>query len=103
ERLLEGAGIRHYFDAVVSVEEVRSFKPDPAVYTHLLYNCGVPAGQLCLVSSNPFDVLGAGHAGLQTAWLRRDPENLFDPWGMRPNITLESFGEVASRLPELFQ
>lgn len=103
ERLLEGAGIRHYFEAVVSVEDVRSFKPDPAVYAHLLHSCGVTAERLCLVSSNPFDVLGAARAGLQTAWLRRDPENLFDPWDTRPDMTLESFGELASRLPEFFK
>ncbi|HBP6530131.1 haloacid dehalogenase type II [Pseudomonas aeruginosa] len=103
ERLLESAGIRQYFEAVVSVEAVRSFKPAPAVYTHLLHRCGVTAEGLCLVSSNPFDVLGAAHAGLCTAWLRRDPENLFDPWDRAPDLTIENVGELATRLPELFK
>ena len=34
-KLLEGAGILQYFDDIVSVEEVRRFKPDPAVYAYL--------------------------------------------------------------------
>ncbi|MDP2245699.1 haloacid dehalogenase type II [Pseudomonas sp.] len=103
QRLLERAGIGHYFTSVVSVEDVRSFKPDPAVYAHLVRSCGVPAAQLCLVSSNPFDVLGAAHAGLRSAWLRRDPTSQFDPWESQPDITLEGFGEVASRLSAVYR
>jgi len=99
ERLLLRAGIRDYFAAVVSVEAVRSFKPDPAVYAHLVGVCGLPAAQVCLVSANPFDVLGAAHAGLRTAWLRRDPASVFDPWGAEPDIVLESLDGIASRLP----
>lgn len=102
QRLLERAGIDHYFRSVVSVEDIRSFKPDPAVYAHLLRSCGVPATQLCMLSSNPFDVLGAAHAGLRNAWLRRDSTSQFDPWERQPDITLEGFGEVASRLPEVY-
>lgn len=98
ERLLQRAGIRDYFAAVVSVEAVRSFKPDPEVYAHLVGVCGLPAAQVCLVSANPFDVLGAAHAGLRTAWLRRDPASVFDPWGVEPDITLESLSGIASRL-----
>lgn len=103
ERLLERAGIGHYFTAVVSVEDVRSFKPNPDVYAHLVRRCGVPAAQLCLVSSNPFDVLGAAHAGLRSAWLRRDPASQFDPWETQPDITLERFSDVASRLPQIYR
>ncbi|MGQ7957074.1 haloacid dehalogenase type II [Pseudomonas sp. SP16.1] len=103
ERLLERAGIRHHFEALVSVEEVRSFKPDPEVYVHLQRRCGVAAAQLCLVSSNPFDVLGAVHCGLRSVWLRRDPASQFDPWDLQPDLTLDDFGEVARRLPEIFR
>lgn len=99
ERLLQRAGIRDYFAEVVSVEAVRSFKPDPEVYAHLLHVCGLPAARVCLVSGNPFDVLGAAHAGLRTAWLRRDPAGVFDPWGVEPAITLESLDGIAGRLP----
>lgn len=98
ERLLQRAGILGLFTDVVSVEAVRSFKPDPAVYAHLVRVCGLPAAQVCLVSGNPFDVLGAAHAGLRTAWLRRDPATVFDPWGVEPDIRLESLDGIASRL-----
>ncbi|MBU1284128.1 MAG: haloacid dehalogenase type II [Gammaproteobacteria bacterium] len=96
--LLDRAEIAQYFAAVVSVEDVQSFKPDPKVYAHLAHACGLPASQVRLVSSNPFDILGAAHAGLRTAWLRRDPQAIFDPWEVQPELTLENFSDVTSLL-----
>lgn len=58
ERLLQHANVRAFFTEVVSVEAVRSFKPAPEVYDHLIDVCALPCAEVCLVSSNPFDVLG---------------------------------------------
>jgi 2-haloacid dehalogenase len=98
QRLLERAQIAQYFAAVVSVEDVQSFKPDPKVYAHLAQTCGLPASKIRLVSSNPFDILGAAHASLPTAWLRRDPQAIFDPWGVQPDLILDSFSDLARQL-----
>jgi 2-haloacid dehalogenase len=98
QHLLNRAGIADFFAAVVSVEDVRSFKPDPRVYQHLLRSCGLAAKEVCLVSSNSFDILGAAHAGLNTAWLRRDPQAVFDPWEVQPDIILTDFSTLASQL-----
>ncbi|WP_275286339.1 haloacid dehalogenase type II [Halomonas elongata] len=86
--LLEGAGLGEYFADIVSVEEVRRFKPDPAVYAHLRQRLEVEPGDTWLISSNAFDVIGARHAGLHAAWVRRSPEAPFDPWGIDPDITV---------------
>lgn len=98
ERLLRRADVLDYLDGIVSVEDVRSFKPDPDVYNHLLRVCGLPAEKVCLVSSNPFDILGAAHAGLRTAWLRRDPNAVFDPWEIEPDMTVANFGSIADEI-----
>tara|TARA_Y100000815_G_scaffold274715_1_gene309745 strand:+ start:254 stop:931 length:678 start_codon:yes stop_codon:yes gene_type:complete len=100
ERLLHGAEIDTYFDGVVSVEDVRSFKPDPEVYAHLLRVCSLPGANVHLVSGNPFDILGAAHAGLRTAWLRRDPNAVFDPWGVEPDIVLDNFASIADKITD---
>ncbi|WP_224795645.1 hypothetical protein [Pseudomonas fluorescens] len=57
--MLQHANVRAFFTEVVSVEAVRSFKPAPEVYDHLIDVCALPCAEVCLVSSNPFDVLGA--------------------------------------------
>lgn len=98
--LLQRAGLSGFFQQVVSVEDVQSFKPDPKVYAHLAQQCALPASQIWLVSSNPFDVLGAAHSGLRAAWLQRDLGAVFDPWGIEPPITLHSLLGLADHLPQ---
>ena len=75
---------------------MRSFKPDPEVYAYLLRSCGLPTDNVFLVSGNPFDVLGAANVGIRTAWMRRDPNAIFDPWGVEPDITCGDFTHLAA-------
>ena len=90
EGLLFAAGIRDRFLDIVSVDEIASFKPDPAVYDHFLSRTGGDAGSAWLVSSNPFDVIGAVSAGMRAAWVKRSDEALFDPWGIEPTAIVHS-------------
>ena len=90
EALLAAAGIRDWFEDVVSVEAVRSFKPDPAVYEHFLQQARTEPGDTWLVSGNPFDVIGAVSAGMRAAWVRRSPRGVFDPWGVEPTVIVNS-------------
>jgi 2-haloacid dehalogenase len=96
--LLRHAGLAHHFEDVVSVDEIKRFKPDPAVYLHFLRRAGVSGSEAWLVSSNPFDVLGAISAGMRAAWIRRDPKAVLDPWGMRPNLTPSDLLELPAAL-----
>ena len=53
--LLESAGLTEFFDGIVSVDEVQSFKPDPEVYLHFLQKTDTRPSDTWLVSSNSFD------------------------------------------------
>ena len=75
---------------IVSVDEVGSFKPDPAVYNHFLERAGAQASSAWLISSNPFDVIGAVSSGMRAAWVKRSDEALFDPWGIEPTAIVHS-------------
>ena len=94
EVLLEGAGLAGHLEGIVSVHEVQSFKPDPAVYRHFLASAGSCANDTWLVSGNPFDVIGASKVGWNTAWLRRDPKAVFDPWGVEPTVKIGSLNDL---------
>jgi 2-haloacid dehalogenase len=96
EALLAQAGLRAYFLDVVSVDEVKSFKPNPGVYAHFLRRAGATGAEAWLISGNPFDVIGARSAGLRAAWVRRSPEVPFDPWGIEPTLTVGSLAELAT-------
>jgi len=98
EILLAAAGIRELFLDVVSVDDLRSFKPNPAVYSHFLRKSGSTGGSAWLISGNPFDVIGAVSAGMHAAWVKRSPEAIFDPWGIEPTLTVASLAELEERI-----
>lgn len=98
EGLLGNAGIRDYFQGVVSVDEIKSYKPNPAVYCHFLRRAGAVGAAAWLVSSNPFDVIGAISAGMRAAWVKRSPDAVFDPWGIEPTIMVHSLLDLAERI-----
>lgn len=98
EGLLGNAGIRDYFMGVVSVDEMRSYKPNPAVYCHFLRRAGVVGADAWLVSSNPFDVIGALSSGMRAAWVKRSPDAVFDPWGIEPTLTVDSLLDLAGQI-----
>lgn len=98
ETLLSHAGIRDYFIGVVSVDEIKSFKPNPGVYCHFLRRAGATGADAWLVSSNPFDVIGAVSSGMRAAWIKRSPDAIFDPWGVEPTLTIDSLLPLAERV-----
>lgn len=90
EALLINAGIRSFFDDIVSTDGIKSFKPNPAVYQYFLQKAGVTDNKAWLVSSNCFDVIGAVSAGMNAAWLKRNETDIFDPWNIKPTVTITS-------------
>lgn len=93
-RLLAHAGILELLDDVISVDNVRSFKPDPAVYAHLQRRLGTKV--TWLVSSNGWDAIGAKAASVHAAWVRRDSRATLDPWGIVPDRIVEGLPQLAS-------
>jgi len=100
EALLTKAGIRDFFLGVVSVDDLKSFKPNPAVYSHFLRRSGASGSSAWLISSNPFDVIGAISAGMKAAWVQRSREAFFDPWGIEPTITVRSLSDLVEQIAD---
>jgi len=98
ETLLAAAEIREFFIDVVSVDDLKSFKPNPAVYSHFLRKSGATGSDSWLISSNPFDVIGAISAGMRAAWVKRSQEAVFDPWGIDPTITVGNLCELVEQI-----
>ncbi|RUR37790.1 haloacid dehalogenase type II [Vreelandella populi] len=97
-KLLTRAGVESHMDEVVSVDDIKRFKPDPAVYAYLRSRLETRPEQTWLVSSNAFDVIGATHAGLRSAWIRRHSDAPFDPWGVEPDMTVPDLEALAERI-----
>jgi 2-haloacid dehalogenase len=98
DTLLAAAGSRDLFDGVVSTDDRHTFKPNPDVYEHLLKTTAASASDAWLISSNPFDVIGAVSFGLRSAWVRRLKNSIFDPWGIDPTLTITGLRELGRLL-----
>ncbi|HEY1920571.1 MAG TPA: haloacid dehalogenase type II [Streptosporangiaceae bacterium] len=95
QNCLANGELGDHFTQRLSADEVGAFKPSPLVYRHAAERLGLPLGQIRLVTSNPFDSVGAGAAGMRTAWVNRSATP-FDTIGPAPDITVPSL----SQLPE---
>ena len=95
--IMNAVNLLSYFQGFVSVDEVKVYKPSPKVYRHAAVRLGRPVGEVRLISSNPFDVIGAESAGMQAAWVNRSA-GLFDTLASRPAMIVQSLIELADAL-----
>src|SRR4051812_34144393 len=74
-RMLEGAvtaaGIGTDLDAVLSVDAIRIYKPQPAVYAMVTDAFAIAPADVGFVSSNRWDVMGATAFGFRCVWVNR--------------------------------
>ena len=59
------------FDAVLSVDSVKMFKPRPEVYRLAIRELGADPGAVIFVSSNRWDIMGARAFGFRSVWVNR--------------------------------
>ena len=97
QAVVRSAGLADWFQTLISVDEVRTYKPSPRVYQHAARRLGRPLAEVRLISSNPFDVIGAAAAGMQVAWVDRSA-GLFDTLAERPALVVSTVSELAERL-----
>lgn len=91
--VVESAGLQGIFTHIISVDEVKIFKPAPVVYELAVKKTGVDKGHIGFVSSNFWDDAGAKAFGLRTHWINRagvPPDEL----GIAPDVTLKSLTDL---------
>lgn len=88
-----GGSLRH----VLSVDQVKTYKPSPTVYTLGPKAMGIPAGELLFVSSNAWDVAGAKAFGYRVCWCNRTKAPM-EELGLAPDLTVERLDQIPDRL-----
>ena len=91
------AGVVDLFEARYSVSEAGRWKPAAEAYAWAAGVVDEPAGRLALVAVHPWDVDGAGRAGLVGAWLNRAGAT-YPTYFRPPAVTAGSLPELADRL-----
>ena len=91
--LVEHAGMSKMFDAVISVDELKMFKPHPSVYGLATKTLSVNADEVGFVSSNFWDVSGAASFGFRTFWINRNNSRP-DALGFEPVAVVQRLDEL---------
>jgi len=89
--LVQNSGLE--LDAVISVDELRIFKPAPQVYALAVEKLHLDHSKVGFVSSNCWDAMGAKSYGFQVYWINRAGAPV-DRLGFKPDRILASLNEI---------
>jgi 2-haloacid dehalogenase len=94
---LEHNNLQGVFTQVLSVDPLRTFKPNPVVYELAPRHLQLPKQELVFVSSNAFDVIGAKAYGFQVVWINRANVQL-DELGWQPDVVVPRLDQLPHAL-----
>jgi 2-haloacid dehalogenase len=97
EAAVRSAGLAGMFQHVLSVDEVRVYKPSPRVYELGPRAFGLTAREILFVSSNAWDVAGAAAFGYRTCWCNRLGMPM-DELEVTPDHEVERLDQIPERL-----
>lgn len=89
--------IKFDFDAVISVEEAGAFKPHPGVYRKAARILKAEVGEIMMVASHSFDIMGARACGYRAAYVNRYGLPM-EETPHQPDIVTADFDQLAAYL-----
>lgn len=96
DSLVETVGIEDVVGELVSADDVRTLKPDAALYEHAATRVGVPTEAVAHATAHWMDVMGAEHAGMQGVWVDRGGG--WPSFDGEPSLVVDSVPAVCDRL-----
>lgn len=93
----KNAGIRHYFDEILSIEDVKKYKPDSEVYRWAARKLGVGPNECMMIAAHGWDIAGALWAGWRGAFIVRPGQQLY-PLAPLPEIHEPDLLKISEKL-----
>jgi 2-haloacid dehalogenase len=94
---MDNAGLRDYFEQILSADEARRLKPAREPYHYAAQQLGVDISQIRWIAAHAWDVAGAQRAGCAVAFIAR-PDMVLDPLFERPDVVGRDLREVAAQI-----
>lgn len=91
--LVKNRGMGKTFDAVLSVDALKIYKPAPQVYGLAVDRLQTPKQEIGFVSSNCWDALGAKSFGFAVHWINRSGAPV-DRLGFQPDSIVKGLDEI---------
>ena len=85
--------LQNIFDDIFSVEIVKIYKPSSKAYSIPIKKYKVDKKEILFLSSNTWDVSGAGNFGFNAIWVNRN-DITFDLLDFKPNLQIKNLNEL---------
>ena len=95
--LVKSNNLENIFNDILSVEQVKTYKPHPDVYSIPIKKYQVKKHEVVYLSSNTWDVSAAGNYGFNTVWVNRN-NNIFDNLDYVPQNQIKHLGEILDKI-----
>ena len=95
--LVSSNNLESIFDDVLSIEEVKIYKPHPNVYNIPIKKYQIEKNQFAYLSSNTWDVSAAGNFGFNAVWVNRN-KNIFDNLDYTPITEINNLSDLNNLL-----
>lgn len=95
EAAVRNNGLESCFSSVISVDQVKTYKPSPRVYQLGTEALHLPAEKILFVSSNSWDAAGAKAFGYNVCWCNRSGGPM-DHLGFAPDIVVSSLDQIVT-------
>jgi len=89
--LVKSNNLDNIFDDIFSIEEVKTYKPDPKVYNIPVKKYQIQKNEVAYLSANTWDVSAGGNYGFNPVWVNRN-NSIFDNLDYVPKHQIKHLG-----------
>mgnify|MGYP001198772100 CR=1 FL=1 len=95
--LVSSNNLENIFDDVLSVEEVKTYKPHPNVYNIPIKKYQINKNNVAYLSANTWDVAASGNYGFNAVWVNRN-NSVFDNLDYIPKHEIKNLIELLDKI-----
>ena len=92
-KLVKSNNLDNIFNDIFSVEEVKTYKPDPKVYNIPVQKYQIQKNEVAYLSANTWDVSAGGNYGFKPVWVNRN-KSIFDKLDYVPKYQVENLSKL---------
>ena len=92
-KLVKSNNLDNIFNDIFSVEEVKTYKPDPKVYNIPVQKYQIQKNEVAYLSANTWDVSAGGNYGFKPVWVNRN-KSIFDKLDYVPKYQIENLNKL---------
>ena len=92
-KLVKSNNLDNIFNDIFSVEEVKTYKPNPKVYDIPVQKYQIQKNEVAYLSANTWDVSAGGNYGFKPVWVNRN-KSIFDNLDYVPKYQIENLNKL---------